>query len=93
MAWEDLNKELRKIYPLKEISCDDALAIKAVHQTIKKIYPYLTDKGIEQIIEKACYELDKPCEREEFLQRLVQKMNEVPFRIMVNQRSRIKNEY
>ena len=92
MGWEDLNKALRAVYPRKKISCDDKEALQALQKIIKSLYPYFRTEGILQVIKKACAEFDKPCEREEFLQMLLKKMNEVPYSILVRKMKILKND-
>ena len=49
-------------------------------------------EGIQEVIKKICADLDAPCEREEFLQRLLNKMNEVPYGILVAKSNVIKDD-
>ena len=92
MGWEDLNKALRKVYPGKRISCDDQKTLKTLQKIIKSRYPYMRKEGIQEVIKKTCADLDAPCEREEFLQRLLNKMNEVPYGILVGKSKFVKND-
>ena len=83
MDWEYLNSQLRKVYHKKTISVDDKQTLQKLQKIIIHRYPYIRREGILKAIEISIESMYEPYWCEEFLQRLTEKMYEVPYKVLV----------
>ena len=83
MDWEYLDRKLRKVYHKKTISVDDKKTFQTLQRIIMHRYPYIRRAGIFKAIEMNFDDMYEPYWREEFIQRLAEKMYEVPYKILV----------
>ncbi len=83
MDWEYLDRQLRKVYHKKTISVDDKITLQTLQKIIIHRYPYIRREGILKAIEMTFDSMYEPYWFDEFLQRLTEKMYEVPYKILV----------